>query len=89
MDKILQQAIESDQMILWLVMAFLFGYFIYKEWPEFKRRVSGLAVKEVESKSVTDRLSAIEADINQIKKNLIWTMTDSMTWRDGRKAWSK
>ena len=55
MDKILQQAIESDQMILWLVMAFLFGYFIYKEWPEFKRRVSGSAVKEVESKSVTDR----------------------------------
>ena len=70
MDKILQQAIESDQMILWLVMAFLFGYFIYKEWPEFKRRVSGSAVKEVENKSVTDRLSAIEADISQIKKKL-------------------
>ena len=70
MDKILQQAVGSDQMILWLVMAFLFGYFIYKEWPEFKRRVSGSAVKEVENKSVTDRLSAIEADISQIKKKL-------------------
>lgn len=70
MDKILQQAVGSDQMILWLVMAFLFGYFIYKEWPEFKRRVSGAAVKEVENKSVTDRLSAIEADISQIKKKL-------------------
>lgn len=86
MDKILQQAVGSDQMILWLVMAFLFGYFIYKEWPEFKRRVSGSAVKEVENKSVTDRLSAIEADISQIKKKLDLDydrLNDMERWKKG------
>lgn len=70
MDKLLQQAISPDQMITWLIMAFLFGYFIYKEWPEFKRRVSGSEVKKVEDKSVTDRLTAIEADIREIKGKL-------------------
>ena len=70
MDKLLQQAIEPGQMITWLIMAFLFGYFIYKEWPEFKRRVSGSEIKKVEDKSVTDRLTAIEADIKEIKEKL-------------------
>ena len=70
MDKILQQAIASDQMITWLVMAFLFGYFIYKEWPEFKRRVSGSVIKENTEKTVCDRLTAIESDIREIKEKL-------------------
>lgn len=70
MDKLLQQAITPEQMILWLIMAFLVGYFIYKEWPEFQRRVSGSAVKAEKDKSVTDRLTAIEADIREIKGKL-------------------
>ena len=70
LDKLLQQAITPEQMILWLIMAFLVGYFIYKEWPEFQRRVSGSAVKAEKDKSVTDRLTAIEADIREIKGKL-------------------
>ena len=70
MDKLLQQAISPEQMITWLIMAFLFGYFIYKEWPEFKRRVSGSAVKEVKDKTVNERLSTIESDIREIKGKL-------------------
>ena len=70
MDKLLQQAVEPGQMITWLILAFLVGYFIYKEWPEFKRRVSGSEVKKVEDKSVTERLTAIEADIREIKGKL-------------------
>lgn len=70
MDRLLQQAITPEQMILWLIMAFLLGYFIYKEWPEFQRRVSGSAVKAEKDKSVTDRLTAIEADIREIKGKL-------------------
>ena len=57
-------------MITWLVIAFLFGYFIYKEWPEFKRRVSGSAVKEVNDKTVCERLTAIENDVKEIKAKL-------------------
>ena len=70
MDKLLQQAITPEQIILWLIIAFLVGYFIYKEWPEFQRRVSGSAVKAEKDKSVTERLTAIEADIREIKGKL-------------------
>lgn len=70
MDKLLQQAITPEQIILWLIIAFLVGYFVYKEWPEFQRRVSGSAVKAEKDKSVTDRLTAIEADIREIKGKL-------------------
>lgn len=70
MDNILQKFVSPDQMITWLVIAFLFGYFIYKEWPEFKRRVSGSAVKEVNDKTVCERLTAIENDVKEIKAKL-------------------
>ena len=70
MDKVLQQNVTAEQMITWLIIAFLVSYFVYKEWPEFKRRVSGTAVKEISEKSVCDRLTAIEADIRQIKDKL-------------------
>lgn len=70
MDKLLQQAITPEQIILWLIIAFLVGYFLYKEWPEFQRRVSGSAVKAEKDKSVTERLTAIESDIQEIKGKL-------------------
>lgn len=70
MDSVLQKAITPEQIILWLIIAFLVGYFIYKEWPEFQRRVSGAAVKEEKDKSVTERLTAIESDIREIKGKL-------------------
>ena len=71
--KILEM-ITADQVLTWILIALLVGYFIYKEWPEFRRRVSGKAVEEekeaAEDKSVCDRLSAIEADVKQIKEKL-------------------
>lgn len=70
MDKLLQQAVTPGQVILWLIIAFLVGFFIYKEWPEFQRRVSGSAVKEEKDKTVSERLSTIEADIREIKGKL-------------------
>ena len=70
MDSVLQKAITPEQIIQWLIIAFLVGYFIYKEWPEFQRRVSGSAVKAEKDKSVTERLTAIEADIREIKGKL-------------------
>lgn len=70
MDKLLQQAVSPDQLITWLIIGFLVGYFVYKEWPEFKRRVSGSAVREVNDKTVSERLTAIEKDISEIKQKL-------------------
>ena len=71
---ILKKLVTTDQVITWMVIAALFIYFIYKEWPEFKRRISGGAVaaekEAAEDKSVSDRLSAIETDVRQIKEKL-------------------
>lgn len=84
MDKLLQQAITPEQIILWLIIAFLVGYFLYKEWPEFQRRVSGSAVKAEQDKSVTERLTAIEKDIQEIKGKLehdYIRLNDIDTWK--------
>lgn len=86
MDKILQQAISPEQLIMWLIIAFLVSYFVYKEWPEFKRRVSGSAIKEVNDKTVSERLTAIEKDISEIKAKLdidYTRLNDMDRWKNG------
>ena len=74
MEKVLQQAISADQLLAWLICAFLFGYFIYKEWPDFKKRITEgtkqKAEAEATDKSLDARLTAIEADVKQIKDKL-------------------
>ena len=74
MEHKLMEMVTADQVLTWILIAFLVGYFIYKEWPEFKRRVSGGAVaaekEAAEDKSVCDRLTVIEADVRQIKEKL-------------------
>lgn len=74
MEKALENLVTPDQVLTWIVIGLLVGYFIYNEWPEFKRRVSGSAVdaaKEAAAdKSVSERLTAIEADLKEIKQKL-------------------
>ena len=85
----LLELITGDQVGTWLLIAFLVVYFIYKEWPDFQRRVSGKAVKEekeaAEDKSVIDRLSAIEEEVRQIKTKLdrdYDRLNDMERWRN-------
>ena len=42
----IMELVTGDQVAVWILIAFLVGYFIYKEWPEFSRRVSGEAVEK-------------------------------------------
>ena len=74
MEKKLLEVVSGDQLLTWLVIAFLVGYFIYKEWPEFKRRVTSGAVKEQEnsisSRTLEQRLDKIEKDIGDVKAKL-------------------
>ena len=74
MEKTLQQVISADQLLAWLICAFLFGYFVYKEWPELKKRITEgtkqKAEAEATDKSLDARLTAIEADVKQIKDKL-------------------
>ena len=84
------ELVTADQVLTWILIAILVGYFIYKEWPEFKRRISGGAVaaekEAAEDKSVNDRLSAIEADVKQIKEKLerdYSRLNDMERWKGG------
>lgn len=74
MEHKLMELVSGDQVSTWILIAFLVGYFIYKEWPDFQKRVSGKAVKEekeaAEDLSVSQRLTAIESDVKQIKEKL-------------------
>lgn len=64
MESKLLEYITGGQLIAWLIIAFLVGFFIYKEWPEFKRRITSGTKKEADTeqqgKQVSERLSAIE-----------------------------
>ncbi len=73
MDK-LSEMVTGEQIITWLIIAILALYFVYKEWPEFRRRISGHAVREEKEaatdKSVCEKLASIESDIREIKAKL-------------------
>lgn len=88
MEKALQDLITPDQVLTWLIIAFLVVYFIYKEWPEFKKRIAGDTVKELKAdaadKSLSDRLTAIEEDVRKIKEKLdldYGRLNDMEKWR--------
>ena len=74
MEKALENLVTPDQVLTWILIAVLVGYFIYKEWPEFKRRISGSALdaakEAAEDKSVSDRLTRIESELKTIREKL-------------------
>lgn len=74
MVKALESMVTGDQVIAWLVIFFLFAYFVYKEWPEFKRRVSksevDSTVKARTEKTVEERLESIETRLAGIEDKL-------------------
>lgn len=66
----LSDLITGEQVAVWLIIAFLVAYFIYKEFPEFKKRISKGAVKEktdeIADKTVSDRLDSIEQKLAEL-----------------------
>ena len=66
--------ITGESMAVWILIAFLVCYFIYKEWPEFRNRVSSGAVKEqkdeLNERTVSQRLDTIESDVKEIKEKI-------------------
>lgn len=66
--------VTSEQVAVWLVIAFFVAYFIYKEWPAFRDRVSSGAVKKEKDseagKTVEERLGSIENRLTTIEEKL-------------------
>lgn len=70
----LTDLITGEQVAVWLIIALLVGYFIYKEFPEFRKRISNGALKEKDAefseKTIIERLDAIEAKLSQQMKKI-------------------
>ena len=66
--------ISGESVAVWILIAFLVFYFLYKEWPEFRRRVSSGPLKESldaeTDRTVSERLGLIESDVREIKEKL-------------------
>lgn len=72
--------VTGEAVIIWLIIAFLVGYFIYKEWPEFKKRVSKGEVKEkteeMNEKTVSERLDDIERKLTELDEKTDKRLTE-------------
>ncbi len=70
----LSETVTGGDVTSWLVIALLVGYFVYKEWPEFKKRISSGELKiqqEVENdRTIEERLDSIETDVKEVKEKL-------------------
>lgn len=70
----LGELVTGESIAAWLLIAVLVAYFIYKEWPDFRKRVSSGAVKEQKEedteRTVGLRLETIETDVKEIKEKL-------------------
>lgn len=74
MIKALENMVTGEQVVTWLIIFFLVAYFIYKEWPELKRRISKGPVdaqaKEQSDRTVGERLESIEIRLAGIEEKL-------------------
>ena len=68
----IQNAVPKDSFITILLAIFLIGYFAYKEWPEFKKRMQQPAVRSAEDIAVqqdmADKLASIERQIGRLNE---------------------
>ena len=62
--------VDGESLLQWLLILFLVGLFIYKEWPGFWARVKSKAQGELREDTITVRLDRIEADVAEIKEKL-------------------
>ena len=68
------KTVTGAQIVNFCVIAFLIAYFAYKEWPEFKKRISSRAVKdskdEEQDRTVEARLGRVEEEIKSVNEKL-------------------
>ena len=66
------EMITGEQVLMVVVIVLFLAYFVYKEWPAFRQRVSASAVREKEEdiseKTISERLDAIEKKCDGIEK---------------------
>ena len=70
----LSEMVTGDQVVMVVIIILLLAYFIYKEYPDFKNRISKGEVKEKEqeinAKTLFERLDNIEKKLNELDEKL-------------------
>lgn len=77
MERVFSEAVTPDQVIAWVIIAFLVVYFIYKEWPGFKQRVRDIDSPE-------EKVDQLEACVEEMRKEFrdYRTLSDQKFQRD-------
>ena len=70
MEKKLLELISADQFLVWFLIFLVVAYFIYKEWPEFWKRVSSKASKDQTNLTIEKRMDIIEKKLDSIESKL-------------------
>lgn len=73
MDKI-ADLVTGEAVLQWLIILLLVAYFVYKEYPEFKKRMTGGTKKEMEEENrergVEERVTKLETRVADIEEKL-------------------
>ena len=69
--------VTANQIGVWLLIAFLVCYFVYKEWPGFKQRVRDIDIPE-------EKVDQLEACVEEMRKEFrdYRTLSDQKFQRD-------
>lgn len=66
--------VDGEALLQWLLILFLFGLFVYKEWPGFWERIRNKVRHDERldqtDRSLSERLDQIESDVKEIKEKL-------------------
>lgn len=66
--------VDEETLRQWFLILFLFGLFVYKEWPEFWKRIRNKVRHDERldqtDRSLSERLDQIESDVKEIKEKL-------------------
>lgn len=54
----LANSVSTDNFLTTFICLLLIGYFIYKEWPEFKKRITSGATEKLTSKTTASELAS-------------------------------
>ena len=70
----LSQLVAAQDVGTWLIVALLVGYFVYKEWPDFRDRVAGGKLKETtmrqKGESLTSKVDTLCEGMKEVNEKL-------------------
>lgn len=70
MEKKILELIPADQFLIWFLIFLVVAFFIYKEWPEFWKRVQTKTAKDQKDLTIEGRMDSIEKKLDSIESKL-------------------